>query len=79
MFEVHPFLHHGFFGHPVIAVFLGLLFLAGLVALAVWAVRRSKQPAAMTGGHEALDIARKRYAGGEISHEEFEKIKKNLS
>ena len=79
MFEVHPFLHHGFFWHPVIAVFLGLLFLAAIVILVVWAVRRSKQSAATPAGHEALDIARKRYASGEISHEEFETIKKNLS
>jgi putative membrane protein len=79
MFEVHPFLHHNFGWHPVIALFFGALFVALLVILIVWAVRHSRQPSGTPSGHDALDIAKKRYASGEISHEEFERIKKNLS
>jgi putative membrane protein len=55
-----------------------IIFWAAVICLIVWGVKAY-------GGHQvggsssALDIAKGRYAKGEISHEEFEKIKKNLS
>ena len=57
---------------------LALVFLAALIALAVWGVRQ-------VTGHstadtkKALDIAKERYARGEISKEEFEQLKRDLS
>jgi len=40
-----------------------------------WLVQESKGGA---GGKSAIDILKERYAKGEISAEEFEKMKKNL-
>lgn len=62
------------------AVFGGVLmvlFWAAIIGLAVWVVAR------VTGrssrGNGALSTARERYARGEISKEEFDRIKKDLS
>lgn len=51
-------------------------FWVGLVALVIWAVE-SFRP---RGGQResALDIARRRYAAGEISREEFEQMQRDL-
>ncbi len=57
-----------------------VLFWGGIIALVVWAVNR-------LGGrsHNApppktpLDIARERYARGEINAEEFERIRQDLA
>ena len=56
-----------------------LVFWGGLIALIVWGitklVRRSDTPTKQN----PLDMAKERYAKGEISREEFEQIKKELS
>lgn len=59
----------------------GFLLLVGFIILVVWLATRSwgGSGASGEGRDNALDIARERYTRGEISHEEFEKIKKNLS
>ncbi len=59
----------------------GLLMLIGFIILVVWLATRNWGASGTSGEgrNNALDIARERYARGEISHEEFEKIKKNLS
>ena len=49
--------------------------IVGLVALIKWLIQESKGGA---GGKSAIDILKERYAKGEISAEEFEKMKKNL-
>jgi len=71
----------------LVMLFFGLLVLAGLVLLVVWAVR------ATAGGHapgsgasggpdagrdEAVAIARKRLASGEITAEQFDDIMRAL-
>jgi putative membrane protein len=56
-----------------------IIFWVVVISFVVWAVRRFSGHPGMSGGSSALDIAKERYAKGEISHEEFEKIKKNLS
>jgi putative membrane protein len=60
-----------------------LLFWGAIVTLVVWGIKKltgredsSKGP---TDNRTPLDIAKERYAKGEISQEEFEQIKKNLS
>jgi putative membrane protein len=60
-----------------------LLVLGGLVALVVYLVDRGKTPASrgeMSGqmSETPLDIAKRRYASGEIDGDEFERIKQSL-
>jgi len=52
-----------------------LLFWGGLIALIVFAIRTFTPS---RGGDAAMDVLRKRLAGGEISQEEFEKTRKAL-
>jgi uncharacterized membrane protein len=48
--------------------------------LIVWAVRRATDPKGSDlTTQNALDIARMRYAKGEITKEQFEQIKKDLT
>ena len=59
----------------------GILFLAfwgGVIALIVWAVRRLTEGKAASGSNP-LDIAKERYARGEITKEQFDQIKRDLS
>lgn len=53
-----------------------LLFWGALIGLVVWAVNRltERHPAAPT----PLEIARERYARGEISREEYEQMRQAL-
>jgi putative membrane protein len=54
-----------------------IAFWVGLVALAFWAIE-SFRPRGGDGRDSALDIARRRYAAGEISREEFDQIRRDL-
>jgi putative membrane protein len=78
MYWGHPFLRHEFGWHFAAGAIIGILLLILLVLLIVWAVRRWKR-APMSVGQGPIDIARERYARGEISLAEFEEIKKNLT
>jgi putative membrane protein len=67
-------------------VFSGLLwvaFLAAVIVLAVWGIRklteREDSEPKTDAKRDPLEIAKERYAKGEISKEEFEQIKKDLS
>jgi len=56
-----------------------VVFWGGLIGLIVWGIiklagRRDSAPK-----RDPLNIAKERYAKGEISREEFEQIKKDLS
>ncbi len=60
-----------------------LLLLGGIVALVVWGIKKVTEQGG-SGSSTAeqrspLDIAKERYARGEIPREEFEQIKKDLS
>ena len=54
-----------------------VLFWGALIGLAVWGVARfsAQHPG---DGDDALDLARRRYASGEISRDEFEQIRHDL-
>ena len=54
-----------------------------IIALIVWGVialvKRNSFSSDTRQKHDPLDIAKERYAKGEISKEEFDEIKKNLT
>lgn len=56
-----------------------ILIIIGIILLIVWIVKQSGARAAGPGEETALDILKKRYARGEISREEYEGMKKDLS
>jgi putative membrane protein len=61
---------------------LMLVFWGGIIALIVWGVKKLVERGSgsdITQKHDPLDIAKERYARGDISREEFEQIKKDLS
>jgi len=63
--------HHG--GMGLMGIFC-LLFWAVVIGLFIMGAMRMRRH-----GNNALDIAKERYAKGEIDEKEFEKIKKALS
>ena len=71
---------HGGFGW--VGMIIMAVFWAVVIGLIIWGVvRMGRRGCCMPYEHDerALDIARERYAKGEISKEQFEQIKKDLS
>ena len=56
-----------------------LVFWGGLIALIVWGIIKLSRRGTSTPEHDALEVAKGRYASGEISREEFVQMKKDLS
>ena len=56
-------------------VLMMAIFWAAVAAIVIWVIRSTRQSA----GPSALDVARERYARGEISDEEFQRIKRGLA
>lgn len=56
-----------------------VLFWGGLIALTVWGIAKLTKRSDPTSKRDPLDVAKERYARGEISKEEFEQIKRDLS
>ena len=56
-----------------------VLFWGGLIALIVWGITKLSRRNGSTTKHAPLDIAKERYVKGEISGEEFNQIKKDIS
>jgi putative membrane protein len=55
-----------------------IVFWGGIIALIVWAITRLTRRDRMESHPSPLDIARERYARGEITRDEFEQLKKDL-
>ncbi len=56
-----------------------LIFWGGLIALIIWGITKLSRRNGSTPKSNPLDIAKERYAKGEISREEFDQLKKDLS
>ncbi len=56
-----------------------VLFWGGIIALIVGGITRLSRRNGSTPERSPLDVAKERYAEGEISKEEFARIKKDLS
>lgn len=67
---------YGMGGWGFVAMFL---FWGGLILLVAWVIRGLTGTAPRPGGSNAREIADERYARGEISREEYQKIKKDLA
>ncbi len=59
--------------------FMGLLFFILLIVIIVFVIRAARGGAYRGLGETPLDILKKRYAKGEITKEEFERIKKDIT
>lgn len=71
----------GFFGWLGMILFWALVILGILYLWRALDLGRGFKPGepSYPASHKALDIARERYAKGEINQEEFEQLKKSLS
>ena len=61
----------------VFGAILMILFWGGIITLIIWGIGRLSRRDAI-GKESPLDIAKERYARGEITKEQFEQIKKDL-
>lgn len=71
----------------LLTLLFGLLVIAGIVLLVIWAVRASAghhgqpgptPPSANVGHDEAVAVAKRRLASGEITSEQYEEIMRAL-
>ncbi|MBZ0158234.1 MAG: SHOCT domain-containing protein [Alphaproteobacteria bacterium] len=63
----------------VINLLFLVLLIAGIVLLVVWLVRRPEKNTSGRIEESAMEILKRRYARGEISKEEYERMRKDLS
>lgn len=65
------------YGWMLLGLVFMVLFWAAVILLILWLYRQLKGGAPVIG-ESALDILKKRYAKGEITREEFERMRKDL-
>ena len=58
---------------------LFIIFWGAVVALIIWGISKATNRGKANVRRKPLDLAKERYAKGEISKEEFDNIKKDLS
>ena len=56
-----------------------LIFWGGLIALIIWGITKLARRDSSAIKHDPLEVAKERYARGEITKKEFEQLKKDLS
>jgi putative membrane protein len=59
--------------------FFGLLMVGGVALLLVWALPRTDGSGDARGDERALAILKERYARGELSHEEYQRMRRVLA
>ena len=71
----------GMMGFGLLMMLVGLLVVAGVIALGVWAVIYFTGAGRSHGGpdNQARQILDQRYAKGEIGDEEYQRIRRELS
>ena len=73
------YLFNGMGWWMVFGFILFILFWGGIIWLISWVVKRATEHrGSVTMGQSAQDIAKTRYARGEITKDQFEQIKKDL-
>lgn len=63
----------------ILSLVFYVLIIAGIVLLIWWLVRQSTGTASTPKGKKALEILDERYAKGDISEKEYNKIKKDIN
>lgn len=56
-----------------------VIFWAAIIALIVWGITKLSRRGDITLKQSSVDLAKQRYARGEITREEFEQLKKDLT
>jgi len=70
--------HLGFWGSLILGL-LNVLFWCLLIALAIWFILRFGKANSSTTKQTPIDIAKERYAKGEITKDQLDQIKKDLN
>ena len=65
-------------GYGWLGMSMMALFWVGVIALVIWAARTFTTPRNTMTEPDALEIVQRRYARGEINHEEFERMREAL-
>ncbi len=66
-------------GGWIVMIVMMSVFWLGLLGLGAWAIHAFSRRGERAGAESPLDIARRRYANGEITQDEFDAIKRGLS
>ena len=70
----------GITGWGIFSIVMMAVFWVVVIALIVWGIKRSNQKTVfVSNAGSSIDIAKDRYARGEISKQEYEQIKRDLS
>ena len=74
---------HPFFGFPIFGFLIGLTLLVLTIYITILIIRKIKNgnykiSHLMNNNNDPINIAKKRYARGEISKEEYQEIIKNI-
>ena len=73
----------GWWAGMIVMMILMVIFWGGIIALIIWAIARftRRETSGELHGEKPspLDVAKDRYARGEITKEQFEQIKRDLS
>ena len=72
------YMHDGFGWWMVFGGIWTVLFWGAIIALAIWGISKLTGRSHAGAAQTPLEIAKERYARGEITKQEFEQIKKDL-